>query len=97
VAWSAAALPTHPNVVREIHEDYFRADADVIITNTLSAARHTLEDAGMGDSVDETFAQLLKSLLDPGAALASVMHTGVDDTAFALRILRPRWDRPLGA
>ena len=209
VAWSAAALLTHPDVVREVHEDYIRAGADVIITNTFSAARHTLEEAGMGDSVaqantravslakeardmaaedrpvyvagsvstffpglqpelippaeqarasyreqaqllaeagvdliilemmrdveqssfaieaagstglptwvgfsckmssdgrvllfdslDETFAESLESLLAPGASLASVMHTDVDDTAPALRVLRERWDGPLGA
>jgi S-methylmethionine-dependent homocysteine/selenocysteine methylase len=209
VAWSAAALLTHPDTVREIHEDYIRAGADVIITNTFSAARHTLEEAGMGDSVaeantravslakeardvaaadrtvyvagsvstffpglqpellpsaeqarasyreqaqllaeagvdliilemmrdveqsayaieaaestglptwvcfnckmgsdgqvrlfdseDETFAESLKSLLAPGAAVASVMHTDVDDATPALQVLRQRWDGPLGA
>ena len=209
VAWSAAALLTHSDVVREVHEDYIRAGADVIITNTFSAARHTLEEAGMGDSVaeantravslakeardaaasdgpvyvagsvstffpglqpellpsaerarasyreqaqlleqagvdflilemmrdveqsayaieaaestglptwvcftckiddgrqvrlfdsvDETFAESLESLLDPGAAVAFVMHTDVDDTTPALRVLRHRWDGPLGA
>jgi S-methylmethionine-dependent homocysteine/selenocysteine methylase len=33
-AWSAAALVTHPDMVREVHEDYIRAGADVITTNT---------------------------------------------------------------
>ncbi len=47
-AWCAAALVTHPEVVREVHEDYIRAGADVIITNTFPAARHVLEPAGLG-------------------------------------------------
>jgi S-methylmethionine-dependent homocysteine/selenocysteine methylase len=47
-AWDAAALATHPNMVREVHEDYIRAGADVIITNTFATARHVLEPAGMG-------------------------------------------------
>jgi S-methylmethionine-dependent homocysteine/selenocysteine methylase len=49
VAWDAAALATHPDVVREVHEDYIEAGADVITTNTFATARHVLEPAGMGD------------------------------------------------
>ena len=48
IAWSAAALLTHPEVVRHVHEDYIRVGADVIITNSFSTARHALEVAGMG-------------------------------------------------
>lgn len=50
-AWSAAALDTHPETVRTLHEDYIRAGADVIITNSFSTARHVLEPAGLGDRV----------------------------------------------
>ena len=53
VAWSAAALLTHPDVVRQVHEDYIRVGADIITTNTFSTARHVLEPAGMGDQVQE--------------------------------------------
>ena len=53
VAWSAAALHTHPEIVRQVHEDYIHAGADVIITNTFSASPHILEHAGMGDMVHE--------------------------------------------
>ena len=51
VAWSAGALETHPDVVRQVHEDYIRAGADIVTTNTFSSARHVLELAGMGDLV----------------------------------------------
>jgi S-methylmethionine-dependent homocysteine/selenocysteine methylase len=50
-AWSAAALDTHPETVRAVHEDYIRAGADVIITNSFSTARHVLEPAGLGERV----------------------------------------------
>jgi homocysteine S-methyltransferase len=49
VAWDAAALATHPDLVREVHEEYIEAGADVITTNTFATARHVLEPAGMGD------------------------------------------------
>lgn len=53
VAWCAAALVTHPWIVREVHEDYVRAGAEVIIANTFPAARHVLEPAGLGERVGE--------------------------------------------
>src|SRR5215204_1262998 len=53
VAWDAAALLTHPATVREVHEDYIRAGADVITTNAFATARHVLEPAGMGERFRE--------------------------------------------
>ena len=52
-AWSATAVLTHPQVVREVHEDYIRAGARIIITNTYSTARHVLEPAGLSEQVLE--------------------------------------------
>ena len=52
-AWCAAALATHPEVVRGVHEDYIRAGAEVIITNTYPAAKHVLKEAGIGDRFRE--------------------------------------------
>ncbi len=54
-AWAGAALATHPEVIQEIHEDYIRAGADVIITNTFGAARHVLE----AIDLDERFPELI--------------------------------------
>ncbi len=51
--WDAAALLTHPEVVRQVHQDYIRAGADIIITNTFSAGRLILERAGMQDRVQD--------------------------------------------
>ena len=53
VAWCAAALHTHPEVVRQVHEDYIRAGADIVITNTYASARHSLERTEMADEVRE--------------------------------------------
>jgi S-methylmethionine-dependent homocysteine/selenocysteine methylase len=52
IAWSGAAVLTHPDVVRQIHEDYIRAGARVIITNTFGSTRQMLEPAGFGDRVE---------------------------------------------
>lgn len=53
VAWSGAAVVTNPDVVRETHEDYIRAGAQVIITNTFGSTRQMLEPAGYGDRVEK--------------------------------------------
>ena len=41
-AWSAMAVGTHPDMVRQVHGDYIKAGADVIITNTFATSRHML-------------------------------------------------------
>jgi homocysteine S-methyltransferase len=45
-AWSGVAVLSHGEVVRRIHEDYVRAGADVIITNTFASSRRALAPAG---------------------------------------------------
>jgi homocysteine S-methyltransferase len=52
-AWSGTAVFTHPEVVRGVHEDYIRAGADVVITNTFASARCHLDAAGLGERVTE--------------------------------------------
>jgi methionine synthase I (cobalamin-dependent) len=49
MAWCAAATETRPDILRTLHEDYIRAGADVITSNTFSSCRRVLEAAGMGD------------------------------------------------
>ncbi len=51
--WAAIGNHTHPSTVRKMHEDYIRAGADVITTNTYSSARHNYETAGLSDLVIE--------------------------------------------
>jgi homocysteine S-methyltransferase len=34
LSWSATAIVTHPDVIRDVHRDYIRAGADIITTNT---------------------------------------------------------------
>jgi len=53
IAWSAAALATHPEAVRGVHEDYLRAGAEVLITNSFAASRHVLAATGLGEHVAE--------------------------------------------
>jgi len=46
--WSGLATKTNPEQVREVHEDYIAAGAQVITANTYSTARHVLESINLG-------------------------------------------------
>ncbi len=48
-AWSAAATLSDATLLRQIHEDYIRAGADVVTTNTYASNRSMLEHAGLGE------------------------------------------------
>jgi S-methylmethionine-dependent homocysteine/selenocysteine methylase len=50
-AWSAPANLIAPDLVRAVHEDYVRAGADILITNTYAAARPPLTAAGLAGEV----------------------------------------------
>ncbi len=52
-AWCGLANFTHPATVREVHEAYIRAGADLVVANTFASSRHMLEPAGYGDRAAE--------------------------------------------
>ncbi len=49
--WSGRAVLSNPDAVRQAHEAFIRAGAEVIIANTFATARHMLEPGGLGDYV----------------------------------------------
>lgn len=51
--WCGVAVLDHQDVVRETHEAYIRAGAEVITANTFPSNRLALEPAGFGDRVAE--------------------------------------------
>jgi len=48
--WSAEALRSAPDTVRQIHEDYIRAGADIVTTATFRTTRRTMAKAGLPES-----------------------------------------------
>src|SRR6266404_7103883 len=52
-AWSATAMRDAPETVREIHEDYFRAGADIATTNSFWTNSVKLGLVGRGDKAAE--------------------------------------------
>lgn len=53
VAWSGLAVASDPDVVRQVHQDYIRAGAEVIITNTFASGRNMLRAAGVEGRTEE--------------------------------------------
>ena len=51
--WSAESLVTSPGTVREVHEDYIRAGAEILITNTFDTGQATLDRGGLGERTVE--------------------------------------------
>jgi S-methylmethionine-dependent homocysteine/selenocysteine methylase len=45
-AWNGGGTLSHPDLLREIHLDYIKAGAQVVISNTFATSRHALADAG---------------------------------------------------
>lgn len=50
-AWSGFCVLDHGHVVRAVHEDYVRAGADIMITNTFASSRLALEASGHAGDV----------------------------------------------
>ena len=48
-AWCGVANKTNPDIIREVHEEYIRAGADVVTANTFSTSRHVLASAGLAE------------------------------------------------
>ena len=44
-AWNGGAALKNPRVLREIHEEYIKSGAEIIISNTFANSKHALEDA----------------------------------------------------
>jgi S-methylmethionine-dependent homocysteine/selenocysteine methylase len=51
--WSANALITAPDIVRDIHRDYIAAGADMITTNSYGVIRQELAREGIAERFDE--------------------------------------------
>ncbi len=52
-AWNGGGALSHPDVLREVHEDYIRHGAEIVISNTFATHFHALQDAGVEDAFED--------------------------------------------
>ena len=71
-AWCGPGNYTHPSTVRQMHERYIRAGADVITTNTFNTLRPALEASGYSELVREVNVRAVD------AAHEAIARTAVD-------------------
>ncbi|MEM7334852.1 MAG: homocysteine S-methyltransferase family protein [Chloroflexota bacterium] len=45
-AWNGGGALTHPDILRQIHEDYIDLGAQIVISNTFATSKYVLEEAG---------------------------------------------------
>ncbi len=50
--WNGAGALSNPDIVRQIHEDYLRLGAGIVISNTFGNSRGALENAGLGQQFE---------------------------------------------
>ena len=78
-AWSATAMGDAPDIVREVHEDYLRAGADILTTNSFWTNSFKLGLVGLADKADDytrlagEFAIEARDRLKPDALVAGGM------------------------
>jgi len=51
-AWNGGGALTHPQILRQIHEDYIRHSAEIIIANTFANTKQAMHDADMEDQFE---------------------------------------------
>ena len=63
-SWAGPGNYTHAATVRQMHERYIRAGADIITTNTFNTVRPALEVSGYGDMVREINTRAVDAALE---------------------------------
>ena len=85
--WSGGPMLTHPDAVRDIHQEYIEAGAEIIITNTFGTGRDMLEEGGIEDKVTEA------NRLGIEAAVRARRNAGAEDSvviAASVSTMRPK-------
>ena len=61
-AWNGGGTLSHPEILKQIHKEYIRAGAEIIISNTFATLKTALRDAGVEDNFETYNRRAIKSL-----------------------------------
>ena len=95
VCWSGMAVLESPDMVRLVHEDFIRAGADVIITNTFSTGRHMLDLVNAGEhvsTINTNAVRLAREAVDNAASGPVAIAGSMCEWTSAQG--HPRWSQP---
>ena len=93
--WCGAAMMEYGAVVRAIHEDYIRAGAEVVITNTFATGRHALAPSGHGDTVAEVNAKAVALAIEARDNVADrPVAVAGSISPFVAKNAGPEWRTP---
>jgi homocysteine S-methyltransferase len=85
--WTAAANLEHTDVLRQIHEDYIRAGAEVITANTFATSRFVLAGAGLEAEFDSINRNAIASAREAARSAGTVVTV-----AASMSCLPPAFD-----
>ena len=51
-AWNGGGARSHPDILRQVHVDYLKAGAEIVISNTFATHCHALMDAGVPEQFE---------------------------------------------
>ncbi len=95
-AWCAYATRTSPDILRQIHDDYIAAGAEIIAANTYATTLPMIEAAGDGEKVwEELTIQSME--IAHAAAKAASRPVAVAGSFSVMRPMKPGGDRPKGS
>ena len=75
-AWSAPAVEDAPEILRQIHEDYRRAGADLITANSYNTNRGQLSHAGLAHKMEEYSRRAIEIACEARDAVAPAAFVG---------------------
>jgi homocysteine S-methyltransferase len=75
--WSTKVMMDHPDLVGEVHADYFRAGATIASTNSYATYESRLDAVGLGDRVDALIETALQQAMRARDAFGSGRIAGV--------------------
>jgi|TARA_B110000263_G_scaffold99361_1_gene86847 methionine synthase I (cobalamin-dependent) len=84
--WCGVANKTHPEIVRQVHEEYILAGADVVTANTYATSRHILASAGLGNetiSINSRAVELAREAINNVAPNRPIAIAGSMSNMFA--------------
>ncbi|NNF70477.1 MAG: homocysteine S-methyltransferase family protein, partial [Acidimicrobiia bacterium] len=83
--WYGGAALSHPDILRDVHEEYIRLGANLIISNTFATHKGVLRDAGVEDdfeALNRRSVELAVEARDSGDRPEVVVAAGISHWSF---------------